>query len=60
MLYRVQHNYRISQPGTLPKILGERNSGLLIEADSEEHLIEILRNKYNLNPFYLKHVTEAP
>ena len=60
MLYRVQHNCRISQPKLFPKILGKRNEGALIEADNEKHLLEILKDKHNLNPFYLKYVTEAP
>ena len=55
MIYKVHHDFSKSQPSKeyIEAMFGEYNR-VLVEANSEEHLIDLLKNKYHLNPFYLK------
>lgn len=54
--FRVKHNFAASQPawrGDFVRMYGERNEGFLIEAKDRDEAKRVLREKHNLNPFYV-------
>jgi hypothetical protein len=56
MKYNAKHAFNVSQPawnGRYRKLYGPKNEGFTFEADNLEHAQQVLKDKYNLNPFYV-------
>ena len=56
MKFKAQHAFNVSQPawnGRYRKLYGANNEGFIFEADSLEQANQVLKDKFNLNPFYV-------